>query len=615
MDKKAWIAVTLSIIGIVAWQYYYTKQLVPPPAPETTAPALPSATAPSEASAASSPAAAPTPAATPVPAVLSAPAGIPSTVERVDERVEPAVNSLTHLYFTNRGGGIAEVMLLDPQHRDAQGGHIELNHFGGLPIGSLTEKPGDVEQAATGYEFRREGDAIVYERVTKDGLKITKKFTPSGSGAPEPYLTQLEITFTNTGAQTYRDEGLYLHTGSAAPIHTADQTTYIGFDYLRSGKHKETALTHFDSSGMFSFLGFGSSASKPAYLEPVDKVTWVGVKNQFYTTIVTPILEKAGDELPTRGIWANQFVITPPDGDTQATKPIYAIAGAVGLAPLKLDPGASQTVKFSIFTGPRSYGRLKALGRGEEEMMNFGMFSIVSVFLLNSMNFIKGWVGNYALAIVLLTILIKALLWPLQSKATRSQKQMSLLAPKMKELQEKYKDDPTRLNSEVMKMYKDYGVSPVGGCLPMVAQMPIFLGFYYMLGTAVELRNASFLWVKDLTQPDTIAHLFGFPVNPLPLLMAATMLWQMAITPKTGDPKQQRMMMFMPLIFIFFCYNFAAALALYWTAQNLLTVLQTYLTRHQPLPALVKRGADDGAKPAKARVVGTQANTRKKAPR
>jgi YidC/Oxa1 family membrane protein insertase len=154
------------------------------------------------------------------------------------------------------------------------------------------------------------------------------------------------------------------------------------------------------------------------------------------------------------------------------------------------------------------------------------------------------------------------------------------------------------MNTEVMKLYKDYGVNPVGGCLPMLVQIPIFFGFYNMLGKAVELRNSSFLWVDDLSQPDTVWHLpgLGIPLNVLPLLMALTMFWQMAISPKSGDPIQQRVFMFVPLIFIFFCYNFASALALYWTVQNLFSIVQLYLTRNQAAPVLQKVAAPSPTK-------------------
>jgi YidC/Oxa1 family membrane protein insertase len=146
------------------------------------------------------------------------------------------------------------------------------------------------------------------------------------------------------------------------------------------------------------------------------------------------------------------------------------------------------------------------------------------------------------------------------------------------------------MNAEVMKLYKDYGVNPVSGCLPMMIQIPIFFGLFTMLRQAVELRNATFLWVKDLSQPDKIGHIpgLGWPINILPLIMAGTSFWMTHVTPKSGDATQQRVMMFMPLIFVVFCYNFAAALALYYTTQNLFTILQLYQNRNQPIPKLEK---------------------------
>ncbi len=208
-------------------------------------------------------------------------------------------------------------------------------------------------------------------------------------------------------------------------------------------------------------------------------------------------------------------------------------------------------------------------------MLNFGWFGFISKTLLWGMNSLHTLLfGSYAAAIVVLTLIIKSLLWPLQNKATNSMRKMSALSPKMTELREKYKDDPTKMNEELMKLYRDYGVNPFSGCLPMLIQIPIFFGFYGMLGTAIELRNSSFLWIHDLSQPDTIGHVLGFPINILPIVMAGTMVWQMAISPKTGDATQQRMLMFMPVIFIAFAYNYASALSLYWTTQNLFSIVQ-----------------------------------------
>jgi YidC/Oxa1 family membrane protein insertase len=262
----------------------------------------------------------------------------------------------------------------------------------------------------------------------------------------------------------------------------------------------------------------------------------------------------------------------------------------MGMPGLTLQPGQNTTVRFEIYAGAKLYHRLAQLEHNEAEILNFGVFKIICQALLNLMNLLHHYLGNYAAAILALTTIVKLCLWPLQNKANRSMRRMSALSPKMQELREKYKDDPTRMNQEVMKLYKDYGINPVSGCAPMLIQIPIFFGLFTMLRQTVELRNASFLWVHDLSQPDTVGHLpiLGWPINILPLLMALTNIWMMRITPKTGDATQQRVMMFTPIIFIVFCYNFAAALSLYYTTQNLFTIIQLYQNRRQPVPTLEK---------------------------
>jgi YidC/Oxa1 family membrane protein insertase len=146
-----------------------------------------------------------------------------------------------------------------------------------------------------------------------------------------------------------------------------------------------------------------------------------------------------------------------------------------------------------------------------------------------------------------------------------------------------------------MKLYREYGVNPMGGCLPMLVQIPIFFGVFNMINAAVELRGQPFLWVKDLSQPDHLTDIFGLPLNLLPILMAVTMVIQMRMTPQTGDKLQRRIFMLMPLMFFVFCYNYASALALYWTTQNIVSIGQTWLTQRMPEPELAKKVAK-GAK-------------------
>jgi YidC/Oxa1 family membrane protein insertase len=205
--------------------------------------------------------------------------------------------------------------------------------------------------------------------------------------------------------------------------------------------------------------------------------------------------------------------------------------------------------------------------------------------------FLKGIVGNYGIAIIAITIVIRLLIWPVYAKSARSMKRMSKLTPMMKELREKYEDEPQKLNEETMKLYRTYNINPLGGCLPMFIQLPVFLAFYRMLWSAVELRHEPFLWVDDLSMPDTLFMMPGLdiPFNLLPILMGITSFAQIAITPKTGDKTQQTIFMLMPLIFLVICYNFAAALSLYWTTSNAFSILQTWLMNKMPEPELKKR--------------------------
>ena len=206
------------------------------------------------------------------------------------------------------------------------------------------------------------------------------------------------------------------------------------------------------------------------------------------------------------------------------------------------------------------------------------MFCVVSVVLLHSMTFLHKVIPNYGIAIILITIAIKIIFWPLTAKQMKSMKDMQKFQPLMAKIKEKYKDDQARQQQEMMKLYKEHKINPMGGCLPMLVQIPVFFGLFAMLRSAIQLRGAGFLWISDLSQPDTIFHLAGLAVNPLPIVMTAAMLWQQQITPTTGDAQQAKMMKFMPLMMLFFFYNASSGLALYWTVQQFLSIAQQWYT-------------------------------------
>jgi len=399
-----------------------------------------------------------------------------------------------------------------------------------------------------------------------------------GSKKGEEYRVVLEVAFTNRTEAPVEHPGYYLFVGAAAPIHSGDLPIYIGFDWF-DGKTNAFITPNWFNPSKIPLVGVETAPGKSAYVESPGNVVWAGVRDQYFTTMLLPLDGVA------KGVWARPLEVK------MDSKELKGMEGFLEMPGFKLNVGENVTKRFTIYTGPAEYRQLGALGAGAVEMMNLDRWWItrnVGAVLLRSMNWLQGFFHSYALAIVVLTFIVRGALWPIQGRANKSMKKMQLLQPKMKELQERYKDDPAKMNQEVMKLYKDYGANPLSGCLPMFIQIPIFIGFYSMLGTAVELRNQGFWWVHDLSRPDTLFYLAGIPVNILPLAMAGTMIWQMQLTPKAGDPAQQKMMMFMPLIFVFVTYNFASALALYYTVQNILSIIQLYATRNQPMPELVK---------------------------
>ncbi len=579
MDRTALVVVTCCIVGLAGWYYYFTKKY---PLPLPPAPAVASASA--------------TPAPSPSPLLTSgkpevvtdrkaaAPAPVPAAAEEKLVVETPQIK----LTFTNLGGGILEAEPLGKEHLAENGINVEINHAGQIPIGALSGRPG--EDATLPYVGTRDGNTVRYERTDAGtGLKITKEYTLDYQGDEKQIpAVRLKVTFTNTGAQPYQDGGYYIHAGSAAPIHRRDQITYLSFDWFSDGHYHTDHAASFEP-GRVPLVGVETRPGRNVITQGVDKAAWVAVKNQFYTTIVAPIPPTVGEEVSAREIWARRFDLArSPDEQARNEAVLHGLDAALGMQALKINQGGSVVQEFQIYAGPKYYSRLDKLGHYEQEVMDFGKFKVVSILLLGMMNTFYGWFGSYALAIILLTIIVKSVLFPLQNKANKSMKRMQVLSPQINALRDKFKDDPARMNTETMKLYRAHGMSPLaplGGCWPMFIQMPIFFGFLYMLGVATELRNSSFLWVRDLSQPDTVGHLAGFAINVLPILMLGTQFWQMRLMPKTGDPSQQKMMMFMPLIFGFICYNFAAALALYYTVQNLLTILQLHLTRNQNPPA------------------------------
>ena len=253
-----------------------------------------------------------------------------------------------------------------------------------------------------------------------------------------------------------------------------------------------------------------------------------------------------------------------------------------------LPAGGELVYKYRLYYGPKKLTDLKEIGANLDKSLNFGWFDVIAKPTLWLLNFFYGFVHNYGVAIILVTVLFKAAFWPITQKGMKSMKNMQKLQPKMAKIKEKYKGDPAQMNKEVMNMYKTYKVNPLGGCLPMVLQIPVFFALYKVLLQCIELRHAPFMfWITDLSAPDRlwvslhIPYLGGIPV--LTLLMGASMFLQQKMTPTTADPAQAKIMMFLPVVFTFMFINFASGLVLYWFVNNLLSILQQKLINNQAI--------------------------------
>jgi YidC/Oxa1 family membrane protein insertase len=248
-----------------------------------------------------------------------------------------------------------------------------------------------------------------------------------------------------------------------------------------------------------------------------------------------------------------------------------------------------------FYAGPKEYRKLADIGaefqnHADNVMGFYGFFGFCAKPLLLAMNWLQDVTRiGYGWVIVLITFLLRGIFWPLMAASTRSMKRMQALGPEVKALKEKYKDDPQKFTQKQMELWKKHKVNPMSGCLPMAIQMPVFIGFYTMLRSAIELRGAHFLWAADLSKPDTLFMIPGthFPFNLLPLLMGGAMLWQSHLQPPSPgmDPAQAKLMRWLPAIFILFLYNYSSGLALYMTVSTLLGVLQTKLTKNLRDPA------------------------------
>ncbi len=280
-------------------------------------------------------------------------------------------------------------------------------------------------------------------------------------------------------------------------------------------------------------------------------VEWAGFEDHYFLVAAAPERAVSVRLLP-KGNAVEEKILTP-----------RAASGPTNLT-------------FTLYFGPKDRPILEAAGHGFAKGLDLGWFAPIALILLQVLEFSHRYSGNWGVDIILLTVLVKILFFPLTRKSFASMRDMQKVQPEMARIREKFKDDSQKMNTEVMELYKRHGVNPLGGCLPMVLQIPVFIGLYQLLQNTIQLRHAPFgFWVTDLAAPERLMVLgYGIPV--LTLLLGASMFLQQKLSPQAGDPNQQKIMMFMPVIFTFMFIGFPAGLTIYWLTNNLLTIAQQW---------------------------------------
>jgi len=397
----------------------------------------------------------------------------------------------------------------------------------------------------------RAGDGpkdLIYEYKSPQGIEIRTRFLFYA----DTYKIDLSVMIDNK-SEYIIDDNLSLNL-VRSPLETKKSYgAFEGMALLLDDKLKEVKVEKLEDrlfSGQISWI---------AYEEPYFMTALIN-ENDYKATAKSTVL---------------------PDGEIRIS---YITPS------LNLGQAQNTTENFSLYLGPRDLYVLKALDRKLEKAINFGWFDIIAKPLLATLRFFNKYVSNYGVSIILLTILIKILFWPLTHKSYQSMKEMRRLQPMMAKIREKYKGNKQEMNKQLMSLYKTYKINPMGGCLPMVIQIPVFFALFRVLPNSIELRHAPFvLWIQDLSAPD---RLFSFPfqipfmappygIPVLTLIMGASMFIQQKMTPTTGDPAQAKMMMLLPIVFTFLFINFPSGLVLYWLVNNILSIAQQYRINRQ----------------------------------
>jgi YidC/Oxa1 family membrane protein insertase len=553
MERRVLVAIFLSFLVIYAWQAFFVK-----PAPK------PANVAGSSTAAKSAPPDATSPVATNESKPAESLAQPMASATVVGEKSERDVRIETQdviAVFTNRGGLLKSWRL--KRYEDLNKQPLELI-YQSLPTGQplpFSLRASDpvvtatlngalyaVTVTASAERAQTEPVDVAFDFKNDAGLQVTKRF----HFEPSSYIVAFQANVTASGsAQT---PAIQWGAGLGDVEQVSRSAVPTGGLISASGKEQR--------------LPAATIAKQPVY---EDTFKFAGIDDHYFLAI-------ALDPGPAK-VTFEPLTIPPPPGTQAAPHTLMAYT---------LQP-RDTTKPLKVYVGPKDFDQLAIVDKDLVRAINFGMFSVIVVPLLRSLKWLNSYIGNYGWSIIALTVLINLLILPLRHKSVVSMRKMQEIQPEAKSIQDRYAKlkatDPAKqkMNQELMALYKERGVNPASGCVPMLLPFPILIAFYSLLTTAIELRGAPFmLWIHDLSRPD--------PYYVTPILMGASQLWQQWLAPAAGmDPAQRKMMLVMPVVFTFLFISYPAGVAVYWLATNLWAIGQQYFTNYLIGPPNVRK--------------------------
>ncbi len=578
MNKQELSVVVVLVVLLLGWFFFQSKFMAPTPSPAAVATNATARAAGGPAALAAAGTNAPA-AQAPTPAPVQAEAAAPRPQPLLPEQRETLTNDQVAFTFSSWGAGVARATLKTYRaEKKADSGPVELD-FSRRPALVLDGVPGLSGTDDFAITRSPDGRSLLFTRETPEKLRFERTVT-LGTG----YVVRVSDVFVNAGAAP---ASLPVHRIALGPVDESATGSnsggyaYLGVDYLTVRGQR---VMSWDSkiAGLFGAGGglLGclrqqpAMAPPPSVTQPLDQpVAWVAARNKYFTQIITPATPAT-----------NALLYAARNPAVSNAFALGSVSAELVLAGQTLQPGERTTRELTYYAGPKLFGELRQLGNRQDWVVLkawrfWGWWRWCCLGLLWLLNGFYKLIPNYGVAIIALTVLVKAATWPLTKKSNDNMKKMQKIQPLLAQAREKYSKTPDKLQQATMQIYRAHGVNPMSGCLPMLLQMPIFIALFVVLRAAIELRFAPCLWIGDLSEPENLlAGLIPIAgsLNILPLLMTATMVWQQKLTPATGDPQQQKIMMFMPVFMLFLFYKMPSALVLYWTVSQVLSIAQLY---------------------------------------